>query len=111
MARTSNAAEKRYLGEVARMQCVICVRFEATGLPTEVHHVAEGSSSPTHWLTVPLCGSKTDGGHHRGEAGLHGMGVKGFCSFYRVPHGNEYGLLAWVNEDRQTLKGDHDERR
>lgn len=105
--RTSTAAEKRHLGEVARLRCLICVRFEPTGLPTEVHHIAEGSSSPTHWLVAPLCRSKTDGGHHRGPAGLHGMGVKRFCSFYRVPHGNEYGLLAWVSEDRQQLQQIH----
>ena len=86
---------------VANMRCLICRRFPdlATGLGTEVHHLGEGSSRQNNWLVVPLCGSKTDGGHHRGGAGLHGMGTKAFLSLYHVPHSSEYGLLAWLNED------------
>lgn len=106
--RTSTAAEKRYLEKVAKMRCVVCARFENFGLPTEVHHIAEGSSSPSHYLVAPLCGTRADGGHHRGPTGLHGMGLKTFLSFYHVPHGTEYGLLAWVNED---LQHEHDRHR
>lgn len=102
--RTSTAAEKRYLGRIARLRCVICSRWESTGLPVEVHHIAEGSSSPTHYMVAPLCGNQVDGGHHRGAVGLHGMGLKTFLSFYRVPHGTEYGLLAWVAEDLQQIE-------
>jgi hypothetical protein len=97
--QNSTAAERRYLALVATLECVICRRFERTGLPVEIHHIASGSSRTSHWLIVPLCGSVSDGGHHRGGAGLHGMGTKAFCSLYRIPHESEYGLIALVNED------------
>lgn len=101
MNQDVTAAEGRYMGLIAGMRCLICRRFPelATGLPTEVHHIGEGSSRQNNWLVAPLCGSRTDGGHHRGGAGLHGMGTKAFISLYKVPHGSEYGLLAWVHED------------
>lgn len=95
----ATAAESRYMGAVARMSCLICTRFVATGLPTEVHHVAEGSGVRNNFAVAPLCGSRTDGGHHRGPAGLHGMGVKAFCNLYRPPFDNEYGLLVWTAQD------------
>jgi hypothetical protein len=84
---------------VSKMDCLICKRFVRTGLPVEVHHVAEGSSKRSDFATVPLCGDFNDGGHHRGSAGLHGMGTKAFCALYRPPFENEYGLLVWLQED------------
>lgn len=107
VSKDATAAESRYMGLIASMRCLICKRLPelATGLPVEVHHIAKGSSRQNNWLVAPLCGSKTDGGHHRGGAGLHGMGEKAFISLYRVPHGTEYGLLAWVNEDLQERLG------
>lgn len=98
-----SAAGKRYLGEIAAMRCVICVRFDDTGLPTEVHHVAEGSGVRSDFAAVPLCGSPTDGGHHRGPLGFHGS-QRGFLMRYRPPGESEYGLLVWVNEDRARSK-------
>jgi hypothetical protein len=101
MNQSATAAESRYMGLVASMKCLICRRFPEldTKLKSEVHHLAIGSSRQNNWLVAPLCGSKTDGGHHRGGAGLHGMGLKAFIRLYRVPHDTEYGLLAWLNED------------
>jgi hypothetical protein len=90
-----SAASARYMGEIAQMQCVICVRFEATGEASEVHHVAENSGPRSDYATAPLCPS-----HHRGPMGLHGMGPKAFCRMYRPPGESEYGLLVWTNEDR-----------
>lgn len=106
MNQSATAAESRYMGLIKTMKCLICRRFPDldTGLRSEAHHIAEGSSRQNNWMVAPLCGSKTDGGHHRGGAGLHGLGSKGFCSLYRVPHGNEYGLLAWVAEDLQAVR-------
>ena len=106
MNQTYTAAERRYAALVAKTKCLICRRFPdlATGLPTEVHHIGEGSSRQDNWLIAPLCGSKTDGGHHRGGAGLHGLGSKAFVRLYKVPHGTEYGMLAWLNEDLFGVK-------
>ena len=107
MNQSATAAESRYMGLVASMKCVICKRFPELdrGLPTEVHHIAAGSSRQNNWIVAPLCGSRSDGGHHRGGDGLHGMGVKAFISLYKVPHSSEYGLLAWVHEDLQEKLG------
>ncbi len=61
---------------------------------TELHHVAEGSGLRSDWALVPLCAE-----HHRGKAGLHGMGTKAFINLYRPPGDSEYGLLVWMLED------------
>lgn len=61
---------------------------------TELHHVAEGSGERNDWGLVPLCAE-----HHRGGAGLHGMGPKAFIRLYRPPGDTEYGLLVWMLED------------
>lgn len=101
----TTAAEARYMNLIASMRCLICKRLpaQATGLGTEVHHVAEGSGVRNGFAIAPLCGSVADGGHHRGPAGLHGMGTKAFCSLYRPPGDNEWGLLAWVNQDLEAM--------
>lgn len=88
-----------HMGIVRQLDCVVCRRFEPTGLPIELHHVAEGSGQRSDFAVVPLCGSQTDGGHHRGGAGLHGMGTKEFLRLYRPPGESEYGLLIWMIED------------
>lgn len=67
--------------------------------PVEVHHVAEGSGVRSDYAVSGLCS-----GHHRGSAGLHGMGVKAFCRLYRPPGECEWGLLAWTAEDVAKLK-------
>ena len=60
---------------------------------TELHHVAEGSGIRNEWALVPLCEA-----HHRGQAGLHGMGTKAFIRLYRPPGDSEFGLLIWLLE-------------
>jgi hypothetical protein len=97
-----SAAGARYMGLIAQLACVICRRFpeQRTGLPTEVHHVAEGSSKRSDFATVPLCGNQVDGGHHRGGSvlGFHGS-PETFLRVFRPPFENEYGLLAWTAQD------------
>lgn len=107
MNQDATAAESRYMGLVATMKCLVCRRFPELdrGLPTEVHHLGEGSSRQNNWLVAPLCGNKADGWHHRGAGGLHHMGSKAFVRLYKVPHDSEYGLLAWVNEDLGVALG------
>jgi hypothetical protein len=83
-----------HMGIVRQLPCVVCRRFELTGLPVELHHVAEGSGLRSDFAVVPLCSE-----HHRGGAGLHGMGTKEFIRLYRPPGDSEYGLLCWLLED------------
>lgn len=90
----STKLEKKYMDRVARLGCVVCRRLDYGYVPTQVHHVAEGSGLRSPFAVAPLCEE-----HHTGSSGLHGRGVKAFCSAYRVPGETEYGLLIWVNED------------
>lgn len=67
----------------------------------ELHHVAEGSGLRNDYAMVPLCSE-----HHRGAAGLHGMGSKKFITLYRPPGDSEYGLLVWLNEALAKRRGE-----
>lgn len=60
MNQHATAAEQRYMGLIRSMKCLICRRFPNLdeGLPTEVHHLGEGSSRQNNWMVVPLCGSR-----------------------------------------------------
>lgn len=97
--RALTPLERFWMSLVASLGCCVCRRFVATGLGVELHHVAEGSGLRSHFAVVPLCGSKADGGHHRGSAGFHGMGERAFCALYRPPGDRETGLLIWTMED------------
>lgn len=88
----------RYMGEIKAIGCILCRRFGATGTAVEVHHIAEGSGKRNDFATAPLCAE-----HHRGSAGIHGMGTKAFCALYRPPGDCEWGLLTWTNEDRSRF--------
>lgn len=92
------AASSRYMGLIARLPCVVCVSLGQPSGPVEVHHVAEGSGLRSDFATVPLCAE-----HHRGPAGLHGLGPKAFIRVYRPPGDTEYGLLVWTAEQLEKL--------
>lgn len=79
---------------VQALGCAVCRRLGYGATPAEVHHVAEGSSLRSDFAVAPLCPE-----HHRGQAGFHVLKEERFCKLYRVPWENEYGLLAWTNED------------
>ena len=85
---------ERWKDRVARLGCVVCYFCQGhTGTPAQVHHVAEQSGLRSDFAIAPLCAE-----HHRGGAGLHGMGTKAFLRLYRPPGDSEYGLLVWTNE-------------
>ena len=88
-------ASIRHMNAVAEAGCVIGNRglSQCSGR-VEIHHVAEGSGHRSDFSVVGLCEE-----HHRGQAGLHGLGTKAFIRLYRLPGESEYGLLVWANED------------
>ena len=90
---------RRHMDLVSQAGCVVGNRHGNCEGRVEVHHVAEGSGLRSDYSTAGLCT-----GHHTGAAGLHCLGVKRFCSLYRVPGETEYGLLVWVNEDIAKLR-------
>lgn len=102
-----SAASMFWMSLIARLPCVVCVRFVPTGLPVELHHLGSGSSIRYDFAIVPLCGSRTDGGHHRSGSvlGWHANpeGQERFLKTYRVPWEKEEGLLVWRDEDLAKL--------
>ena len=85
----------RHKTRLAAMPCLLDGGFSGgCGGRVELHHVAEGSGLRDDWALVPLCAE-----HHRGQAGLHGMGSRAFCALYRPPGDAEWGLLVWLIEE------------
>jgi len=85
-------ASAKHMNAVASAGCVICSRFGRTGSPAEIHHIGEGSGERSDFAVAGLCYE-----HHRGTAGIHGLGTKAFLRLYKLP--TEYHLLIWANED------------
>ena len=77
MSNLSTAKEKRYMGRVAELGCLICKQ------PAHVHHIRE-ERIKNHYLTIPLCPE-----HHIGAFSIH-MDKRQFQNIY----GSELFLLA-----------------
>ena len=92
-------AEKKHMGRVAELGCVVCLRLfgpHSPG-PVELHHPRAGTGAgrrASHWEVIPVCVA-----HHRGSKGLHGLGTKGFPKHYGF---DEADLLA----DTRKLLGE-----
>jgi len=70
----SSAAEKRHMGIVASLGCIICRMLGYGETPALVHHIRTGvgmGKRASNFKTIPLCLE-----HHAGETGIHGMGRK-----------------------------------
>jgi len=84
-----DAFERQHFGRVAELGCVLCRHLGMGETPATVHHIREGAGmgqrSP-HYLVVPLCK-----GHHQGNEGVHGLGVRGFYTRYKL---DELDLLS-----------------
>lgn len=93
MTRAATAAEKRHMGRVAALGCILCDHLSLGATPAQVHHIREGqgmSQRASNFLTVPLCP-----GHHQGGTGLHGLGTNAFERAYGL---SELDLLAMTIE-------------
>lgn len=74
--------EKKYLGRLVSLGCILCKRLGYEDTPSEVHHIRTGTGGgrrANNYNTLPLCVQ-----HHRGNEGIHGLGVKGFAKHYGV---------------------------
>jgi hypothetical protein len=86
-------AERRHMGAVASLGCIICLNLGYHDTPAELHHPRTGlgmSQRANHFNVLPLCPE-----HHRGQTGIHGMGSRAFAKHYGV---DEAGLLEQVRE-------------
>ncbi|WP_082079604.1 Ref family recombination enhancement nuclease [Cupriavidus basilensis] len=73
-------AERDYLGHVVSLGCAVCRRLGLGATPAEVHHPRKGTGMAQrapHRDAIPLCTE-----HHRGDTGVHGLGVKRFALVY-----------------------------
>lgn len=67
-------SEKIALNKIAQLGCILCsevLGFEGT--EAELHHVRRYGAKRATSPILPLCPE-----HHRGNDGIHGLGVKGF---------------------------------
>ena len=83
--KPATAKEKRHLGRVAELGCIVC------DSPANVHHIREGQGvgmRASHYLTIPLCRE-----HHQGEFSIHNS-RREFQNIY----GGELDLLAQTIE-------------
>ena len=72
--------EKKRLNQIAELGCILCseiLGFEGT--PSELHHVRRYGAKRITSPILPLCPE-----HHRGNSGIHGLGVKGFEGKWRI---------------------------
>jgi len=72
--------EKKRLNQIAELGCILCseiLGFE--GSPAELHHVRRYGTKRATSPILPLCPE-----HHRGNDGLHGLGIKGFERKYEI---------------------------
>lgn len=87
MSRHATAAERRYMGRVAELGCIVCRNAGFGATPAEVHHVREGQGGAQrapNYLVIPLCPE-----HHRGKDSIHGA-----RRAFELRYGSELDLLA-----------------
>lgn len=66
--------EKKHLNKIAELGCILCSEVLGfTGTPSELHHVRRYGAKRITSPILPLCPE-----HHRGNSGVHGLGIKGF---------------------------------
>ena len=83
----STKAEKRNMGRVAGLGCVVCRNLDFGETPALVHHIREGQGGAqraSNWLTIPLCPE-----HHQGRDSIHND-----RQMFQARYGSELDLLA-----------------
>jgi hypothetical protein len=89
----TTAAERKHMGRVADLGCILCALIGYPGSPAEVHHIRTGTGAgrrASHMDTIPLCFT-----HHRGSEGIH---TKGRKAWERENGVTELELLHAVQE-------------
>ena len=74
--------EKIALNKIAELGCILCsTYFGIEGSAAELHHCRRYGSVRSASRVLPLCPE-----HHRGNTGVHGLGVKGFERKYQTSY-------------------------
>lgn len=97
---TSTAAERRYMGRVAALGCIVCSHcLGIAGTPAIVHHLrtGQGHMRASHYDTMPLCPT-----HHQDSGiGVHDMGRDEFAAMYGI---SELDLVVIVKQLLAPIK-------
>jgi hypothetical protein len=74
-------SEKIALNKIAELGCILCSEVLGIegGSPAELHHCRRYGAVRAASEILPLCPE-----HHRGNSGLHGLGVKRFEREYKI---------------------------
>jgi len=81
-------ADKEHYDKVARLGCSLCRHLGYGETPCEIHHIRRAGKRDT----APVIGLCPE--HHRGNAGIHGLGRKAFEKRYGL---TEEELLEQTN--------------
>lgn len=92
----TTAAERRHLGRLAAMGCIVCLREGFGETPCEIHHLRHGqgmSQRASHYQAIGLCHT-----HHR--TGGYGVAFHAGPKAFEDRFGSESDLLI---DTRQRL--------
>lgn len=84
--------EKRHLGRVAELGCIVCRNIGLGKTPAEIHHIRQGAGMGrrnSHFETIPLCPM-----HHR--TGGYGVAFHAGAKVWQELYGYERDLLKEV---------------
>ena len=100
------AAERHHKAALVALGCLACLRVHGPHQPgpVELHHYRSGGWGKGDYLTlIPLCFE-----HHRGNAGIHGLGTKAFDAHYGDAeiYGNNAFTQASLLVDALRLTGE-----
>ena len=93
-------ADREHMGRVASLGCMLCQHLGYGETPAEVHHPRTGAGMgrrAAHTDGIALCPA-----HHRGDAGLHGMGRRAFEREYGI---TELELLELTKQKLEQTYG------
>jgi hypothetical protein len=85
-----NKAEKQHYAKIAQLGCSLCRHLGYGETPCEIHHIRRYGGKRENAEVIGLCPE-----HHRGNAGVHGLGRKGFEARYGL---DEQALLLQTME-------------
>lgn len=91
------SAERRYMGKVAELGCIVCQRLGYEGTPAIVHHQIRGRGGwgrSSHFRTIPVCPTH----HQHSGVGIHDMGADQYFEMFGFTE------AELVDEVRERLK-------
>lgn len=88
------AAERRWMAQVAKLGCIVCLRQGRGYVPCAVHHIVEGGRRLGHMHTIGLC----DPGHHQKSPDPAQPSRHPDRARFTAAFGSEYELLEYTRE-------------